>query len=81
MIQLTYTSSSPVLIGSIAGAAGTADPVAGTAYPEGVASDHITLTPVTSVPATPASGCVLYYKSGVLYALGPSGTPVAIATT
>jgi hypothetical protein len=33
------------------------------------------------VPATPASGCVLYYTNGQLWALGQSGTPVVIATT
>ena len=35
----------------------------------------------STVPATPAAGCILYYDSGTLYALGPSGNPVAIATT
>lgn len=32
-------------------------------------------------PPAPASGCLLYYSGGSLYALGPSGTPVALATT
>jgi hypothetical protein len=35
----------------------------------------------SAVPATPAAGCILYYNSGTLYAVGPSGNPVAIATT
>ena len=36
---------------------------------------------VSSVPATPSGECVLYYKGGALYAMGPSGNPVHLATT
>jgi hypothetical protein len=36
---------------------------------------------VTGLPATPTGRCLIYYRAGVLYALGPSGTPVALATT
>ncbi len=43
--------------------------------------DVVKLAPVGSTPATPASGCLLFYEGGTLYALGPSGNPVAIATT
>jgi hypothetical protein len=32
-------------------------------------------------PATPTNGCVLYYYSGQLIALGESGIPVVLATT
>ena len=34
-----------------------------------------------SAPAAPAAGCILYYSSGSLYAVGPSGVPVLLATT
>lgn len=34
-----------------------------------------------SAPATPDAGCILYYTGGALYAAGPSGTPVKLATT
>jgi hypothetical protein len=40
----------------------------------------LTIAP-TGAPATPAAGCIIYYDSGVLYALGPSGNSIAIATT
>jgi hypothetical protein len=40
----------------------------------------LTLEP-SAAPATPSAGCILYYDSGILYAVGPSGDPVAIATT
>ena len=40
----------------------------------------LTLAPVTA-PATPTAGCILYYNSGGLYAVGPSNTPVLLATT
>lgn len=46
-----------------------------------VLNTPLTLKTVTAVPATPSGGCVLYYKSGALWALGPSGTPVSLATT
>jgi hypothetical protein len=35
----------------------------------------------SAVPSTPASGCVLYYTNGQLWALGQSGVPVVLATT
>jgi hypothetical protein len=41
----------------------------------------VTLPNTGAVPATPATGCTLYYSGGSLYALGPSGTPVRLATT
>jgi len=78
--KVTYTSTSPQLVASIAGAA-TTDPVAGGPVPEGVSADHVSVTATGSTPATPSGLCVLYYDGGVLYALGPSGNPVAIATT
>lgn len=53
---------------------------AGNEWPAGLMAVGVYLTP-TSQPATPSSGCVLYYSGGSLYALGPSGTPVKLATT
>lgn len=42
------------------------------------------LLPPLGAPGTPASGCYLFYQSGspgTLFAKGPSGTAVAIAST
>ena len=39
------------------------------------------LVPDVGLPSTPASGCILFYNSGKLWALGPSGNAIAIATT
>ena len=79
-ISIMYTSSSPQLIASIAGAA-TTDPVAGAAVLEGVSGDHVNVTSTGLAPATPSGACILYYEGGSLWALGPSGTAVKIATT
>lgn len=39
------------------------------------------LVPPTGNPTTPASGCYIFYAGGTLWAKGPSGTAVALATT
>ena len=44
-------------------------------------SPGFTLEPLGASPQTPGTGCVLFYKSGTLNALGPSGTTVALAAT
>lgn len=53
----------------------------GNDYPAGMMTFRVTLTDTAAAPETPSSGCILYYDSGKLYALGPSGTPVLLATT
>ena len=77
---LTYDG--PAMAGNLVGSAAAApgDDGLGNDYPEGVMTPYLNL-PDVPAPATPAGGCILYYSSGVLYALGPSGTPVALATT
>ena len=40
-----------------------------------------TIDPVGTAPSAPGTGCVLYYNSGTLYALGPSGTIATLAAT
>jgi hypothetical protein len=67
------------LLVSIAGEAGM--DALGNAYPIGVASAYITAMNVPGAPATPATGCVIYYTGGVLYAKGPSGNAITLATT
>ena len=79
-IMITYTSSSPQLIASIAGAA-TTDPVASVNVPEGMASDHYTVSSNASVPGTPSGGGVFWYDGTSLWFKGTSGTAVKIATT
>jgi hypothetical protein len=49
MIRLTYTSSLPTLIGSIAGAA-TTDPVASTSVPEGAKFDNLQVSTQETAP-------------------------------
>jgi hypothetical protein len=63
-----------ILLFAVAAAAGTDK--FGNPYGQGV-----NYPPVSSVPATPSKNCLVYYKGGKLYALGPSGTPVVLATT
>ena len=77
-VTLTW-STAKSLVASISPAAGT-DSLSN-AYPEGIMTDHSYLIPVGGVPSTPAANCVLYYKSGTLYALGPSGVPLSIGAT
>lgn len=63
------------LIFAVAGLAGTDQ--FGNNYGKGVNFPEL-----TSVPATPPAGtCLVYYYQGALYALGPSGSPVKLATT
>jgi hypothetical protein len=37
--------------------------------------------PTGTVPSAPTGACVIYYEGGALYAKGPSGTAVKLATT
>ena len=76
-LTLSYTgsgsSTNDVLLLAVSAVAGTDS--FGNTYGAG-----LTLAS-TGVPAAPAAGCILYYSGGSLYAVGPSNTPVLLATT
>jgi hypothetical protein len=46
-----------------------------------VSGNGVVLPELGEFPATPTSGCCIFYSEGVLYALGTSGDAVAIAST
>ena len=75
-LTINYSGSSGpdnVLMLSIAAAAGMDG--FGNTWEPGLTLDS------TAVPPTPSAGCILYYNTGTLSAVGPSGVPVALAAT
>lgn len=80
VVVTPYTNTGLSLVAALAGSS-TTDPLTGTAVPQGLLTQLAYLLPQGQTPATPAADCVLYYKGGSLFALGPSGNPITLATT